>query len=511
MTIKELEERTGMPRANIRYYEEQKLIFPQRLPNGYRDYSEEDANTLEKIKLLRQLHLDIDTIRLVQQGDLTLEQALFNQLTRLEGDKNAIDRALEVCRKLERSGVEYNALEPKMWLEELKKTALPPSPEAKPSTPFKKAEPPKEPPTEAQMWAWRNPAHDHPWMRYFARAIDVLLVGLVIDILGWLIIPAYAAMEKSTFVEWFLSFCLLVFTLALEPFWLHFWGYTPGKWIFGLKLRDRNGEKLSVSEGYIRAFRVFKEGYGFHIPFYNLYRLWKGRRCCMDWEDCPWDAEEGYLYGREERKLYGLYVVGAYVLSIALAVVMVSETHLPRHREPEGLTLEQFSENYNYVLKVNNLDGYNLMQPDGTFRKESSTSSGGVVINISGLNGIPPKYVVEDGILKEVVLTTVNDPDGGVCRWSLNREQLYLLAFSGAGEDKGLFGYRRDGWLKVWDKAEINAWGDSSFEYRDFKITIECDVSGYTGKGGEYLFPEEGKKQSLTRTVTISWMGEEEQ
>ena len=57
MTIKELEERTGMPRANIRYYEEQELIFPQRLPNGYRDYSEEDANTLEKIKLLRQLHL----------------------------------------------------------------------------------------------------------------------------------------------------------------------------------------------------------------------------------------------------------------------------------------------------------------------------------------------------------------------------------------------------------------------------------------------------------------------
>ena len=83
MTIKELEERTGMPRANIRYYEEQELIFPQRLPNGYRDYSEEDANTLEKIKLLRQLHLDIDTIRMVQQGTLTLEQALFNPLGEL--------------------------------------------------------------------------------------------------------------------------------------------------------------------------------------------------------------------------------------------------------------------------------------------------------------------------------------------------------------------------------------------------------------------------------------------
>lgn len=99
MTIKELEERTGMPRANIRYYEDEKLISPLRQPNGYRDYSEEDVRTLEKIKLLRQLHLDIETIRQVQQGQLTLEQALFNQLTRLEGDRNAIDRAVDVCRR----------------------------------------------------------------------------------------------------------------------------------------------------------------------------------------------------------------------------------------------------------------------------------------------------------------------------------------------------------------------------------------------------------------------------
>lgn len=82
MTIKELEQRTGMPRANIRYYEEEGLLSPRRLDNGYRDYAEEDVRTLEKIKLLRSLQLDIGTIRLLQQGKLTLKQAMFNQLTR---------------------------------------------------------------------------------------------------------------------------------------------------------------------------------------------------------------------------------------------------------------------------------------------------------------------------------------------------------------------------------------------------------------------------------------------
>lgn len=53
MTIKEVEERTGLARANIRFYEEEGLICPLRLANGYRDYSEEDQKTLLKIKLPR--------------------------------------------------------------------------------------------------------------------------------------------------------------------------------------------------------------------------------------------------------------------------------------------------------------------------------------------------------------------------------------------------------------------------------------------------------------------------
>ena len=501
MTIKELEERTGMPRANIRYYEEEKLISPVRLPNGYRDYSEEDANTLEKIKLLRQLHLDIDTIRLIQQGKLPLEKALFNQMTRLEGDRNTINRALEVCRKLERSGVEYTALEPKVWLEEMKKPVLPPA--AAPAKPV----PPKEEPTEAELWTWRNPASDHPWMRYFARMVDLAIYGILFDLLGWLFIPAYAAAtgDRSVFVRWLLSLLSLIFALAVEPFWLRYWGYTPGKWIFGLKLRDRNGEKLSLGEGYERSFRVFMEGYGWNVPIYNLVRLWKGRRCCVNGENCPWDAQERYLYGREERRLYGLRVAGVYLLSLLLTVFMVLELHLPRNREPEGLTVAQYSENYNHVLKANRLeDVYAFLEADGSVRKAEGTS-GGVVINLSGLKSLPPEYTVEDGILKEVVLTTVKSSEGSYIYWNMDRELIYWLAFSGAA-DVNLFNYGRDRWLRTWEEETDTPWADHEFEYRGFKVVIDCEVSGYTGT---YLIPVEGKEQSLKRTVTITWMGED--
>ena len=63
MTIKELEKRTGLPRTSIRFYEQEGFLHPERRENNYRDYSQEDVCTLEKIKLLRQLSLDLDTIR----------------------------------------------------------------------------------------------------------------------------------------------------------------------------------------------------------------------------------------------------------------------------------------------------------------------------------------------------------------------------------------------------------------------------------------------------------------
>ena len=63
MTIREIEARTGLPRANVRYYESEGLIRPTRGENGYRNYSEEDCQTLLKIKLLRQLDCSLEDIR----------------------------------------------------------------------------------------------------------------------------------------------------------------------------------------------------------------------------------------------------------------------------------------------------------------------------------------------------------------------------------------------------------------------------------------------------------------
>ena len=72
MNIKEIEERSGLTRANIRYYEQEGLIAPVRRENKYRDYSEEDLETLLRIALLRSLGFSLEEIRRLQSGEAGL-------------------------------------------------------------------------------------------------------------------------------------------------------------------------------------------------------------------------------------------------------------------------------------------------------------------------------------------------------------------------------------------------------------------------------------------------------
>lgn len=50
MRIGELSDRTGVPSRMLRYYEEQNLITPRRLDNGYREYDDYLIDRVGKIR-----------------------------------------------------------------------------------------------------------------------------------------------------------------------------------------------------------------------------------------------------------------------------------------------------------------------------------------------------------------------------------------------------------------------------------------------------------------------------
>lgn len=108
MTIKEVEQITGLTRSNIRFYEKEKLINPARnTSNGYREYSEKDIKTIKKVAYLRTLGISIEDIRRLSNKEADLydvinmqRQALENQLSELENAKLMCEQILSSKEKI---------------------------------------------------------------------------------------------------------------------------------------------------------------------------------------------------------------------------------------------------------------------------------------------------------------------------------------------------------------------------------------------------------------------------
>ena len=94
MTIKDVEERTGLSRSNIRFYEKEKLIEPSRNEsNGYRDYSENDVENIKKIAYLRTLGISIEDIRSIISEKVTLQEMLEKQKEVLKNQIRDLNKA----------------------------------------------------------------------------------------------------------------------------------------------------------------------------------------------------------------------------------------------------------------------------------------------------------------------------------------------------------------------------------------------------------------------------------
>lgn len=63
MNISEAGRRAGLPPKTIRFYEDIGLIRPERMENGYRDFSEEDLHRLAFLRRARALGFSVEECR----------------------------------------------------------------------------------------------------------------------------------------------------------------------------------------------------------------------------------------------------------------------------------------------------------------------------------------------------------------------------------------------------------------------------------------------------------------
>lgn len=123
MTIKEVEQITGLTRSNIRFYEKEKLISPNRnTSNGYREYSEEDIQTIKKIAYLRTLGISVEDIRRLSSKEANLYDVVKTQRQNLEQQLSELENAKVMCERMLSSTekIDYESLDIEQYVADVK-------------------------------------------------------------------------------------------------------------------------------------------------------------------------------------------------------------------------------------------------------------------------------------------------------------------------------------------------------------------------------------------------------
>lgn len=98
MKINELETLLSISRSNIRFYEKEGLLTPERSSNGYRDYSPKDVARLKEIIIFRKLGLSVAQIHEILDGTLSISDAMEQNIEQLNRQIEELNGALKISK-----------------------------------------------------------------------------------------------------------------------------------------------------------------------------------------------------------------------------------------------------------------------------------------------------------------------------------------------------------------------------------------------------------------------------
>lgn len=101
MKIKEVEERVGLTRSHIRFYEREGLLLVNRdQENNYREYTEADVEKINKIKTLRMLGAPTADIRRLFANEVSFDQVISDCMKRIKEQEQELKEIHKVCENM---------------------------------------------------------------------------------------------------------------------------------------------------------------------------------------------------------------------------------------------------------------------------------------------------------------------------------------------------------------------------------------------------------------------------
>ena len=466
MNSKEIEQRSGLTRANIRYYEQEGLLAPARRENKYRDYSEEDLETLLRIALLRNLGFSLDEIRRLQSGELELAAAMRERSAALEAEGQRLLAAKSVCDAISREVASYSALQPETYLHSF------------------------EPDKSAER---QDIAEPHPLRRYLARAIDLTLTGILVSFVQFMLLHhnLVSISKAERFLCGLAGWGLLV---LIEPLLLSRFAATAGKWCMGITVTRPDGERLSYGEALERTAAVWLYGAGLGISIVELVCNYRSYRRYMNGEELAW--ESGSIERFDERGTGRMVLLYAAItaLSLALTLAMGLSAALPPNRGE--LTVAEFAENVNYYRTFFDFGTRWTLDSSGEWVENEYEN---VIYFGGGGEPTPFSYTVEDGVLR-AVHWAYSETEEQLFGARVDNARMAYLALAAAQRETSIFNIRR-----VIAQIDANRWEEDascSAVWKNVEMRYDAQIDGAFCCIDGCFFSTQGS-QPITVTLTF--------
>ena len=468
MKIGELSERSGVSVRNLRFYQRKGVL------SGGRDFDEDTLLMVKEVRLLRSMGIPLEEVCKVVWRQETLYSVLLHQHFDLR--KGTPEWVKSTAEALMEQKAAFRAFDPDPYL-----TDAPGMPRE-----------------------GRLPYANCPWRRFFARTVDFSIYRTVVAVL-FFVFRIWRGPWYISLLDILLSALLM---LLMEPLWLHFAGTTPGKALFGLKLRRADGGKLGYCEALRRTGTVILRGEGLYIPIYALYRNIRCGFACNGGSRMEWDYDSGsepYDYTAPETTavLRGIGYVGCRAAFFGVIMLSVMAELVPLHTGE--VHLAEFTENFNYYSRFSVYpDGEVLNQLDAQGNWEKVPRPEGEAVAYVNLNGnaedqfpAPFQYTLEDG---RVIGVSFTDAGDGLLYTGLNQGKIQWMVLSLSADWNPVDNVMM--LLQLEDAFAEHLAETYTFTVGNCTVRWEVSMEGFDETSIGYL--SDGENGSYVQTVTVT-------
>jgi hypothetical protein len=134
-----------------------------------------------------------------------------------------------------------------------------------------------------------------PWVRYWARSIDIFLFAIATGVVFGMILTPDNVLDVARAAYLFFGFGIFIVWMFVEAAFLSFFGWTPGKWLLRTSVESADGGTPSYIEALSRSGNVWFRGLAAGIPFIAAGTQINSYRNLKKCGQTTWDRDGGFI------------------------------------------------------------------------------------------------------------------------------------------------------------------------------------------------------------------------